>query len=146
MNDDSACANVLQGRKVELAWNYETLNDEWVIHPSNMFGAVAAIIRATSLILETKGEVLAKIQYAASDTGFHIVSSKRAEIVVEAMRVSAYESGYEEMKSVIKLSPYVHALFELRSEFKYNFKAYSKEGADNKKKGQKKGTEKGDAH
>lgn len=62
------------------------------------------------------------------------------------MRVSAYESGYEEMKSVIKLSPYVHALFELRSEFKYNFKAYSKEGADNKKKGQKKGAEKGDAH
>jgi hypothetical protein len=131
MNDDSACANVLQSREFELAWSPETLNNEWVVHSSNIFSAVAMIIRATSLILETKGEVLAKIQYVASDAGFHIVSSKRAEIVVEAMRVSAYESGYEEMKSVLKLSPYVHAFFELRSKFKYNFKAYSREGADN---------------
>lgn len=131
MNDESACANVLQCRKVELAWNYKALNDEWVIHSSNIFDSVAVIIRATSLILETKGEVLAKIQYVASDAGFHIVSSKRAEIVIEAMRISAYESGYEEMKSVLKLSPYVHAFFELRSKFKYNFKVCSKESADN---------------
>ncbi|WP_455830158.1 hypothetical protein [Pseudomonas fluorescens] len=131
MNDDSACANVLRSREFELAWSPETLNNEWVVHSSNIYSAVAMIIRATSLILETKGEVLAKIQYVASNAGFHIVSSKRAEIVVEAMRVSAYESGYEEMKSVLKLSPYVHAFFELRSKFKYNFKAYSKESADN---------------
>jgi hypothetical protein len=106
--------------------------DGWVIYNNTIHIAVAKIGDALPIVLKTQGKVFATTQIVRGKYGYNLKFNNRALIVLAAMRVSAYESGYEPSKTVMRLSPYVHAFFECQDKMKYEISSdLSKEDAKN---------------
>jgi hypothetical protein len=117
--------------QVEVIGGAYAESDGWIICNSTIHIAVAKIADALPIVLETQGKVFATAYVVSGKHGYTLKFNKRALIVLAAMRVSAYESGYEPSQTVMKLSPYVHAFFECQDQLKYELRtSSSKEDAE----------------
>jgi hypothetical protein len=97
--------------------------DNWVISQSNIYIAASKVADAMRQIKKTKGKVLQSATCVRGAHGYEIHACKRAKVVIKAMQLSAYESGYERSQKTLRLSPYIHAFFKCKQVFSYRMRS-----------------------
>lgn len=112
------------------AYQYESFQDvdgtvRTEVYDSSMHIAASIILKAVKSILSTNGKVLATVYYKKYGSRFELVANKRATQVIQAMRLSPYEYGYDESKVVMRLSPYITEFIEALDKIRYDFMFFS---------------------